>query len=481
MSVLSSGNVYIQSQSGGSSYTSATGVLVQSPYNAVTTTVTVSAGAIQSIVVNYSINEYVTAPTAWIYDPTTSTKLVSVTTTIENGKVKTINLPVTNTGFTSSTVVSVDPPPSRGKRATIGNTISTGIVTFYVTDPGYGYESTPTANLFLTGGSSASLTLGASPNDLVNQENTFGQFRVKTNRIIEEVRNLQTNGIFSSGSSVSSVILTNTGTNYSSVPNVTFSAPDQIFYLSPEDTYPITNSIKINGNLKQKIVIVPLSTTNAGILAGQTITQGANTGLVLSKSVQNSKDRLLVLVKPSGSFAAGSASVNSISVTIESGGEISQYNFNGTISGALDVYNNRVVLSGVVTYNTDYIGYPFYIETETDYQLISFSEVDKSGETATGVAILNNDLTINRIDITHRGSRYINPPTVTIAAPVSGTQATGICTLTPKTSSVLVYDGYKYVDRVLNGDFTLTNTNTTVVSRTNRAKRDFFGSFTTLY
>lgn len=481
MSVLSSGNVYIQTQNGGSSYTSVTGVLVQSPFNAVVATATVSAGAITSIAVNYSIDEYVTAPTAWIYDPTTSTKLTSVATTIENGKVKTISLPGTNTGFTSSTVVSVDPPPSRGKRAVIKTVISAGQITFYVTDPGYGYESVPSVNLFLTGGSSASLTLGSSPNDLVNQENTFGQFRVKTNRIIEEVRDLQTNGIFNSGSSVSSVILTNAGTNYVTPPAVTFSAPDQYFYLNPNNTYPITNPIKINGNLKQKIVKVPLSTSNASIVSGQTITQGANTGLILSKSVQGSKDTLLVLVKPSGSFAAGSATVNTIAVTIESGGEVSQYEFNGTILGALDVYNNRVILSGVVTYNTSYLSYPFYIQTDTDYQLISFSDVDKSGETATGTAILNNDGTVNRIVITNRGSRYITPPTVTIDPPGSGTQATGISSLTPSTSSILVYDGYKYVDRVLSGDVFINYSNTTAVTRIHRAKRNFLGSISLLY
>jgi len=393
---------------------------------------------------------------------------------LSSGNVLNVNITNAGSGYTTATV-SIAPPTS-GVQATAVATVAGGIITeIVITNAGYGYNSIPAVTI--TGdGSNAAGEAVISANDYVDQYNSFDQWRVKTNRIVDATINGQRRGnMIAAGRSVTSVQIVNGGTGYTS-PTIAFSSPSTSVYLDVNLTNTLTGNVVTNltGTIKQ--IVISATTTNEGsVYVGDTISQSSGTikGRIIQK---NGSSILISVLKGTFTNTSATTSPGNVSVTLSSVTSVSSAT--GRIT-SYDSANKRFIVDTIVgTFNLTNLA-SVSTSVADGFEFVNLSQVDSSGTTATATLTVTSGV-ITGVTMTNFGSRYEVAPTITITG-ASTTPAILQPILDPKPNSFLVFDGTKYVDKPLSDEIFVTHTSTKASARWNRAKRGYFTSITQLY
>lgn len=210
---------------------------------------------------------------------------------LSSGNVTSLTLGIGGSGYVTAPTVTIAAPPSGGIQATAVAVLSGNAVSsFIITNAGSGYNSVPTVTIAAPpSGTTATATAVITANDYVDQYNTFDQWRVKTNRIVDGVIDAQTRGIVVAGRSVTSVQIVNGGTGYTS-PTIAFSAPPTSIYLDVNSSNTLAGTVVTNttGTIKQ--IVISGSTKSSGSLftygsisSGDIVIQGSTKGRIIQK------------------------------------------------------------------------------------------------------------------------------------------------------------------------------------------------------
>lgn len=393
---------------------------------------------------------------------------------LSSGNVLNIVINNAGSGYTSATV-TIDPPTS-GVQATAVATVAGGIITeIIITNAGYGYNSVPAVTIS-GDGSNAAGTAVISANDYVDQYNSFDQWRVKTNRIVDATIDGQRRGnMIAAGRSVTSVQIVDGGTGYTS-PTIQFTAPPTSVYLDVNSTNTLTGNVVTNltGTIKQ--IVISATTTNDGsVYVGDTISQSSGTikGRIIQK---NGSSILISVLKGTFTNTSATTSPGNVSVTLSSVTSVSSATARIT---SYDSANKRFIVDTIVgTFNLTNLA-SVSTSVADGFEFVNLSQVDSPGTTATATLTVTSGV-ITGVTMTNFGSRYETAPTITITG-ASTTPAILQPILDPKPNSFLVFDGTKYVDKPLADEILVTYTSTKASARWNRAKRGYFTSITQLY
>lgn len=396
---------------------------------------------------------------------------------LSSGNVTSLTLGIGGSGYVTAPTVTIAAPPSGGVQATAVAVLSGDVVnSFIITNSGSGYNSVP--NVTITAppsGTTATATAVITANDYVDQYNTFDQWRVKTNRIVDGVIDAQTRGIVVAGRSVTSVQIVNGGTGYTS-PTIAFSAPPTSIYLDVNSSNTLAGTVVTNttGTIKQ--IVISATTTNSGsVYVDDVISQSS--GTIKGKIIQKNGSSILISVLK-GTFTNTTAitSPGNVTVTLSSVTSVSSATARITAYGAslkrftVDTIVGTFNLTNLASVSTS---------VADGFEFVNLSQVDSPGITATATLELTGGI-ITGVNMTNFGSRYETPPTITITG-ASTTPAILQPILDPKPNSLLIFDGTKYVDKPLADEIFVTHTATKASARWNRAKRGYFTSITQLY
>lgn len=393
---------------------------------------------------------------------------------LSSGNVLNVIINNAGSGYTAATV-TIDPPTS-GVQATAVATVAGGIITeIIITNAGYGYNSVPAVTIS-GDGSNAAGTAVISANDYVDQYNSFDQWRVKTNRIVDATIDGQRRGnMIAAGRSVTSVQIVDGGTGYTS-PTIQFTAPPTSVYLDVNSTNTLTGNVVTNltGTIKQ--IVISATTTNDGsVYVGDTISQSS--GAIKGRIIQKNGSSILISVLK-GTFTNTTAitSPGNVSVTLSSVTSVSSATARIT---SYDAGNKRFIVDTIVgTFNLTNLA-SISTSVADGFEFANLSQVDSPGTTATATLTVTSGVIVG-VTMTNFGSRYQTAPTVTITGS-STTPAILQPILDPKPNSILIFDGTKYVDKTLADDILVKYTSTKASARWNRSKRNYFTSITQLY
>lgn len=397
---------------------------------------------------------------------------------LSSGNVTSLTLGIGGSGYVTAPTVTIAAPPSGGVQATAVAVLSGDVVnSFIITNSGSGYNSVP--NVTITAppsGTTATATAVITANDYVDQYNTFDQWRVKTNRIVDATLDAQVRGnLIAAGRSVTSVQIVNGGTGYTS-PTIAFSSPPTSIYLDVNSSNTLAGTVVTNttGTIKQ--IVISATTTNSGsVYVDDVISQSS--GTIKGKIIQKNGSSILISVLK-GTFTNTTAitSPGNVTVTLSSVTSVSSATARITAYGAslkrftVDTIVGTFNLTNLASVSTS---------VADGFEFVNLSQVDSPGITATGTLQVSSGV-ITGVTMTNFGSRYETPPTITITGS-SSTPAILQPILDPKPNSFLVFDGTKYVDKPLADEIFVTHTPTKASARWNRAKRGYFTSITQLY
>jgi len=395
---------------------------------------------------------------------------------LSSGNVVSLTLGIGGSGYSTAPAVTIAPPTSGIQATAVAVLSGNAVLSFIITNAGSGYNSTPSVTIAPPpSGTTATATAVITANDYVDQYNTFDQWRVKTNRIVDGVIDSQTRGIVVAGKSVTSVQIVNGGTGYTS-PTIAFSAPPTSVYLDVNAANTLSGNVVTDttGTIKQ--IVISATTTNQGsVYVDDVISQSS--GSIKGRIIQKNGSSILISVLK-GTFtnttaitSPGNVTVTLSSVTAVSSATARIISYNASLK-RFDV--NTVVgtfnLTNLAAVSTSAVD---------GFEFVNLSQVDSPGITATATLELTGGV-ITGVTMTNFGSRYETPPTITITG-ASTTPAILQPILDPKPNSILVFDGTKYVDKPLADEIFVTHTATKASARWNRAKRGYFTSITQLY
>lgn len=396
---------------------------------------------------------------------------------LSSGNVTSLTLGIGGSGYVTAPTVTIAAPPSGGIQATAVAVLSGNAVSsFIITNAGSGYNSVPTVTIAAPpSGTTATATAVITANDYVDQYNTFDQWRVKTNRIVDGVIDAQTRGIVVAGRSVTSVQIVNGGTGYTS-PTIAFSAPPTSIYLDVNSSNTLAGTVVTNttGTIKQ--IVISATTTNDGsVYVDDVISQSSGTikGRIIQK---NGSSILISVLKGTFTNTTATTSPGNVSVTLSSVTPVLSATARITAYGA--ALKRFTVDTIVGTFNLTNLA-SVSTSVADGFEFVNLSQVDSPGITATATLELTGGI-ITGVNMTNFGSRYETPPTITITG-ASSTPAILQPILDPKPNSLLIFDGTKYVDKPLADEIFVTHTATKASARWNRAKRGYFTSITQLY
>lgn len=396
---------------------------------------------------------------------------------LSSGNVTSLTLGIGGSGYVTAPTVTIAAPPSGGVQATAVAVLSGNAVSsFIITNAGSGYNSVPNVTIAAPpSGTTATATAVITANDYVDQYNTFDQWRVKTNRIVDGVIDAQTRGIVVAGRSVTSVQIVNGGTGYSS-PTIAFSSPPTSIYLDVNSSNTLAGTVVTDttGTIKQ--IVISATTTNSGsVYVGDVISQSSGTikGRIIQK---NGSSILISVLKGTFTDTSATTSPGNVSVTLSATTLVSSATARITAYGAS---LKRFTVDTIVgTFNLTNLA-SISTSVADGFEFVNLSQVDTPGITATATLQVSSGV-ITGVTMTNFGSRYETAPTITITG-ASTTPAILQPILDPKPNSLLIFDGTKYVDKPLADEIFVTHTATKASARWNRAKRGYFTSITQLY
>lgn len=396
---------------------------------------------------------------------------------LSSGNVTSLTLGIGGSGYVTAPTVTIAAPPSGGVQATAVAVLSGNAVSsFIITNAGSGYNSVPNVTIAAPpSGTTATATAVITANDYVDQYNTFDQWRVKTNRIVDGVIDAQTRGIVVAGRSVTSVQIVNGGTGYSS-PTIAFSSPPTSIYLDVNSSNTLAGTVVTDttGTIKQ--IVISATTTNSGsVYVGDVISQSSGTikGRIIQK---NGSSILISVLKGTFTDTSATTSPGNVSVTLSATTLVSSATARITAYGAS---LKRFTVDTIVgTFNLTNLA-SISTSVADGFEFVNLSQVDSPGITATATLQVTGGI-ITGVTMTNFGSRYETAPTITITG-ASTTPAILQPILDPKPNSFLIFDGTKYVDKPLADEIFVTHTPTKASARWNRAKRGYFTSITQLY
>lgn len=396
---------------------------------------------------------------------------------LSSGNVTSLTLGIGGSGYVTAPTVTIAAPPSGGVQATAVAVLSGNAVSsFIITNAGSGYNSVPNVTIAAPpSGTTATATAVITANDYVDQYNTFDQWRVKTNRIVDGVIDAQTRGIVVAGRSVTSVQIVNGGTGYSS-PTIAFSSPPTSIYLDVNSSNTLAGTVVTDttGTIKQ--IVISATTTNSGsVYVGDVISQSSGTikGRIIQK---NGSSILISVLKGTFTDTSATTSPGNVSVTLSATTLVSSATARITAYGAS---LKRFTVDTIVgTFNLTNLA-SISTSVADGFEFVNLSQVDTPGITATATLQVSSGV-ITGVTMTNFGSRYETAPTITITG-ASTTPAILQPILDPKPNSFLIFDGTKYVDKPLADEIFVTHTATKASARWNRAKRGYFTSITQLY
>ena len=396
---------------------------------------------------------------------------------LSSGNVTSLTLGIGGSGYVTAPTVTIDPPTSGVQATAVAVLSGNAVSSFIITNAGSGYNSAPNVTIAAPpSGTTATATAVITVNDYVDQYNTFDQWRVKTNRIVDATLDAQVRGnLIAAGRSVTSVQIVNGGTGYTS-PTIAFSAPPTSIYLDVNSSNTLAGTVVTNttGTIKQ--IVISATTTNDGsVYVGDVISQSSGTikGRIIQK---NGSSILISVLKGTFTNTSATTSPGNVSVTLSSVTSVSSATARITAYGAslkrftVDTIVGTFNLTNLASVSTS---------VADGFEFVNLSQVDTPGITATATLQVSSGV-ITGVTMTNFGSRYETAPTITITG-ASTTPAILQPILDPKPNSLLIFDGTKYVDKPLADEIFVTHTATKASARWNRAKRGYFTSITQLY
>jgi len=280
---------------------------ISSSYIAPSLTPVLSYG-ISSVIVSNSGQNYTTTPKLVLNGPITGAGLSPVM----QGKIDHFNLFNGGIAYTSGATVSIDPPALGGSsiQATgVAYTDATGVITAVIlTNPGYGYTSTPNVRLIgVSGGSQATATASIVYDSIYSVNVTAAGIATTTAITISVLGN---------------------GQNASLIPSFNYTIP-QIAITNPGFGFTSNPTISVNG-----ITTLATSTIANGSLSSVNVV-GNNYVFPLSQTAS---------VSAIGGFSTGwSGSFSTSSISFSTGTTIS---YTGTVLNSINVNSSA---SGIAT------------------------------------------------------------------------------------------------------------------------------------
>lgn len=365
---------------------------------------------------------------------------------LSSGNVTSLTLGIGGSGYVTAPTVTIDPPTSGVQATAVAVLSGNAVSSFIITNAGSGYNSVPNVTIAAPpSGTTATATAVITVNDYVDQYNTFDQWRVKTNRIVDATLDAQVRGnLIAAGRSVTSVQIVNGGTGYTS-PTIAFSAPPTSIYLDVNSSNTLAGTVVTDttGTIKQ--IIISGSTKSSGSLftygsisSGDIVIQGSTKGRIIQK---NESSILISVLK--GTFKNSSILAN-VAITGTSG----QFTCTNTTLAVNDLIRiTGTFSSGSITGYTSGTVYKVSSVTGTSPNVTGFTLTTESG-----TAI------VTTVGSSPTGATYTANPVITSPGNIAF-EVDSVTTVSSATARITAYGASlkRFTVDTIVGTFNLTN------------------------